>query len=613
MNPHPVAEASGTTPRDRVLRRSLSGKSGRSMTGRAFLLALPIACGVGSGCSEESRAPRAPVDVAVESPALAPIVDPEERIHDLDAVEDLSEEVANRLLAWGDTLRRRDFAATDELLADGFRGHDLGRTGPFTETGHTLGITAMSHGLEDLAVVDGPGFQSGLRGFLSPFGILDRVLPKTRAAEFSVDAPTWGALTVELHVYGRDGSGGRLGRTATLRMRCERRDAHWLFTHIAVTSVRDLRRDRPIFTDVAGPAGVAVQGPRFGTPENDSFFWNGAAAADVDMDGRFDIFVVGSDHNRLYRNRGDGTFDEIAATAGLEQPRAGTGALFTDVDNDGDPDLILGQVGFVNDGEQVGGPCLLFENQGDGTFQESGSRHGLNEAVAAFSICAADVNADGWIDLYVCGYNAEGFVTPDSWHEAGNGTRNLLYLNNGDGTFTERGEAAGVDDNGWSYAAAFADIDEDGDQDLYVANDYGRNRLYINRGDGTFDDRADELGVEDVGNGMGVTFGDDDGDGDLDLYVSNMSSSAGDRILKRLYDPAQSNDLTKTLYKLAAGNSIYQWDGKRFALSPRTRGGTNASWAWSAQYLDVDLDGDEDIACANGFLSGDEGYEFKDT
>ncbi|MEL6907807.1 MAG: VCBS repeat-containing protein, partial [Planctomycetota bacterium] len=173
--------------------------------------------------------------------------------------------------------------------------------------------------------------------------------------------------------------------------------------------------------------------------------------------------------------------------------------------------------------------------------------------------------------------------------------------------FEDVAERAGVRGTSWSYAAAAADVDQDGDTDLFVANDYGSNRLWLNAGDGTFQDGADALGVTDRGNGMGVTFGDLSGDGRLDLYVSNMSSTAGNRILGRLGDELDA-DVHALLKKLAAGNSIFLAGGSAedgFQRLPRERGGIDASWAWSAALFDVELDGDLDVFCANGFITGE--------
>jgi hypothetical protein len=146
-------------------------------------------------------------------------------------------------------------------------------------------------------------------------------------------------------------------------------------------------------------------------------------------------------------------------------------------------------------------------------------------------------------------------ITPDSWHKATNGTPNLLFINQGGLTFREAAREWGVDDRRWSYAAAFADVNGDGKPDLYVANDFGENALFVNRG-GRFDDEAKARGVLDPGNGMGADFGDYDNDGLLDLVVTNMSSTAGNRILGRMFPAATPQE--NVLKKLASGNSLFR-------------------------------------------------------
>ena len=169
--------------------------------------------------------------------------------------------------------------------------------------------------------------------------------------------------------------------------------------------------------------------------------------------------------------------------------------------------------------------------------------------------------------------------------------------------------AAGVGGSAWSYAAAAADYDADGVIDIAVANDYVENALYRGLGDGTYQDVAAAVGVLDVGNGMGSTWGDLDCDGQLDLYVSNMSSSAGNRILKRFAD-RQRSSTENVLFKLAGGNSVFLQRGGKFERLDPKAGGIGASWAWGSSLLDLDLDGDLDIYVANGFISGD---SLKDT
>jgi len=191
---------------------------------------------------------------------------------------------------------------------------------------------------------------------------------------------------------------------------------------------------------------------------------------------------------------------------------------------------------------------------------------------------------------------------PNSWSRATNGTPNLLFINQGDGTFREEARKWGVADARWSYAGAFADVDGDGRQDLYVANDFGENALFMNRGD-HFEDEARERGVVDPGNGMGVSFGDYDNDGDLDLHVTNMSSTAGNRILARLMPDASADDAL--LKKLAAGNSLFRNNGDgTFDNVAASAGGFGAGWAYGGGFVDFDNDGWEDTYTVNGFISG---------
>ncbi len=227
---------------------------------------------------------------------------------------------------------------------------------------------------------------------------------------------------------------------------------------------------------------------------------------------------------------------------------------------------------------------------------------GVARNAIGFSAVSADVNSDGRLDIYVTSYNRYGQVTPDSWFRATNGTPNLLFVSQPGGGFREEAAKWGVDDRRWSYAAEFADINADGKIDLYVANDFGEKALFINRGD-EFVDEAAARGVLDPGNGMGVSFGDYNNDGRLDLHASNMSSTAGNRILTRLFPNSGPQD--NVLKKLAAGNNLFEniGDGK-FRDVTADVGGFSGGWAWGGGFIDFDNDGWEDIYTPNGFISG---------
>jgi hypothetical protein len=348
---------------------------------------------------------------------------------------------------------------------------------------------------------------------------------------------------------------------------------------------------------VSAPAGVGASLPAFGAPGNGGFVWHGAAAADFDRDGWVDLFVTAPDRNFLYLNDRAGRFKDASDAAGVRVLAAGVGPLALDYDNDGDSDLFVSNVGSQ----------ILLENRlvpdGRLEFQDASQESGVGGAQGiGFSAVAGDVNNDGRQDIYVTSYNRYGQVTPDSWFRATNGTPNLLFVNQGDGKFKEEARKWGVDDARWSYAAAFADVNEDGRQDLYVANDFGEKALFVNRGD-RFVDEAKERGVLDPGNGMGVSFGDYNNDGLLDLHASNMSSTAGNRILARLFPTEGPKE--NVLKKLAAGNNLFENQGAgRFRDVTAEVGGFSGGWAWGGGFIDFDNDGWEDIYTPNGFISG---------
>ncbi|CAN5260647.1 hypothetical protein BH20ACI1_BH20ACI1_26390 [soil metagenome] len=280
----------------------------------------------------------------------------------------------------------------------------------------------------------------------------------------------------------------------------------------------------------------------------------------------------------------------------MEILASGSAPLVFDYDNDGDSDIFISAVG-----QQI----LLknrFKETGKLEFDDVSLEANVAKNAIGFSAVAGDVNGDGRLDVYVTSYNRYGQITPDSWFKATNGTPNLLFISQPNGTFLEEAAKWDVDDKRWSYAAEFTDVNGDGKIALYVANDFGEKALYINKGD-KFVDEANERGVLDPGNGMGVSFGDYNNDGRLDIHASNMSSTAGNRILTRLFPNAKAND--NVLKKLAAGNNLFEniGDGKFKDVTAEV-GGFGGGWAWGGGFIDFDNDGWEDIYTPNGFISG---------
>ncbi len=543
----------------------------------------------------------------VPLPSTISIDDPTQPIRDLEVVENLSEEVADRLLSLGELLTRRDFASSADYFAGDFAGHALGSLPEKERSPMPLGAEKRVLDSSAPTIVSREDFVGDLERLLGAWSRVELVLWKVKGAEFQAGPDHRpGKIRLFLDNIGDLPSGGREEITAWAWALAERRKGIWRIARFQLESAERARiEDRP-FHEISAAAGVAHLGIRYGQPGNTEDAWNGAACGDVDGYGRWDIFVPGAPRNFLYLARAEGGFREAAEERGLAHPGGGTGPVLFDHDNDGDQDLFVTHRAWVEGGKWQGETLRLYRNDGRGRFEDVSEAVGLAVRRYGFSATAWDYDQDGWVDLFVCGYGRMASQPNDSWIQARNGAPNSLFKNHGGERFEDVAAAIGIAGTSWTYASAAADYDEDGDLDLYVANDYGVKELWKNDGKGGFMDVAADLGVTDVGNGMGVTWGDLDGDGRLDLYVSNMSSTAGNRILGRLAESVDES-VYADLKKLASGNSIFLADPEGgFRRQAASAGGINGSWAWSAALCDLDLDGALDVYCASGFVSGDQ-------
>jgi len=342
----------------------------------------------------------------------------------------------------------------------------------------------------------------------------------------------------------------------------------------------------------------------------DIYGHNGVSVADIDNDGFDDLYICQSAGlpNRLYRNRGDGTFEDITESSGLGILENTVCALFADFNNDGFQDVIL---------VRNSGP-LLFLNQGDGKFRPKPDAFQFaSPPQGTFTGAAvADYDRDGWLDIYFplySYYQGTGqYKYPSPYHDAENGPPNFMMRNNRDGTFHDVTAPLGLDKNNtrYSFCCGWGDFDNDGWPDLYVVNDFGRKNLYRNNRDGTFTDVAPQQGVEDVGAGMSVCWLDYDNDRTQDLYVANMWTAAGVRVSMLDAFKTDSDPKVRALYqKHAMGNSLLQNHGTRFQDATNTAGIGVGRWAWSADSFDFDHDGFPDLYVVNGMVSGPSRYD----
>jgi hypothetical protein len=351
-----------------------------------------------------------------------------------------------------------------------------------------------------------------------------------------------------------------------------------------------------IFRDATDQAGITFRHVHGGNgrrylPET---MGAGGCVLDADGDGRMDVFLVQSGAltgppdpaaaSRLYRNAGDGTLVDVTAQAGLVGGGYGQGAACADYDGDGRTDIFVAQLG----------PDRLWRNTGGGRFQDVTAAAGASDTAWSVSAAFFDADGDGDLDLYVANYvdfslerhrdcvdrrsGQSVYCHPDVYPPA----PDSFFRNRGDGRFEEAGDSVGFRDRtGKGLGVVAADFDDDGRVDVFVANDSTPNFLFHNLGRGRFEERALVLGVafNEEGRtqaGMGVDAGDVDGDGRLDIIVTNLSREA---------------------------NSLFLGGVEQFTYGTRRAGLYEPSFkvlGFGVHMADVDNDGDLDLVVVNG-------------
>jgi len=353
----------------------------------------------------------------------------------------------------------------------------------------------------------------------------------------------------------------------------------------------------PTFSDYTKKAGVAHvhHGPSVDKRLQNLGPWftalgAGGSVGDYNNDGFEDVYVTDSLRgmpNVLYKNNGDMTFTDVAQKAGVanlnDDKHFSAMSLFFDCNNDGFKDLFVARFG----------QSALFKNNGDGTFKNISTRSKFLHERNTVAVVAMDYDRDGDLDLYQGNYFPDVDLTSvrttkllhDSWEAARNGGTNTLMQNDGNCVFTDKTTETGLGDTGWTLAIGTGDLDKDGWIDLYMANDFGPDKMYRNNADGSFEDVSEEAFGVDTKKGMNAELGDYDNDGWLDVYVTNITEP----FLNECNMLWRNNgDFTFTDVSMATKTC-------------------DTDWGWAAKFIDFDNNGWLDLYVLNGFISSGQG------
>ncbi|MBI3895883.1 MAG: CRTAC1 family protein [Acidobacteria bacterium] len=539
-------------------------------------------------------------------------------------------EIVGTLNLLASSLRSKDMSRIREFYSPRFRGSSLGLTSPrlAEEKDGICRFRLQS----DSKPLDCSGALAEWYAYLDSFEAIEEVgLHIHRLEEWK--ARSQKTATIRFELIGKPKGSPRFG--------IDRAYFRWKFQvtedRLQISESSLIEGDRSIgnrrfFTDVAGEAGIDFENQYYPPFLNQPLWFGmirygpaGITAVDYDNDGYYDLFIPDGVESKLFRNRGDGTFEDVTAAAGLSGLDGVSVAVFADYDNDGYKDL------FVSRTFQ---PNQLFHNNGDGTFTDVTKEAGIGEDSCTTVASWADYDNDGYLDLYVGRYLDPRKCIPTTFY-ARNGEPNQLYHNNGDGTFTNVTHKAGVGEIGLCLGTVWGDYDDDGYPDLYVVNDFGRNTLYHNNGDGTFTDVTIRTNTLAYGAGMNASIADYNNDGKLDIYVTNIRSEeawfAEAPTVRRYILNSFRQGVWKTdmpLYfemfrqsgfgfvgifqQMASGNTLLRNKGDGTFEDVTWAAGANpVGWFWGASFADFDNDGWQDIYMADGWVYNDPGTEIE--
>ena len=522
------------------------------------------------------------------------------------------------------------FPGLERFYAAGFSGNDLGLNKPGLETERD-GILTWKFG-GDNAVLDREGAIAEWRRYMEGFDDTEEIsLHLHRLEEWKSPDSVVASVRFE-HIGTLRGARRTCIDRASFQTSWQRNGGS-----LELSSWKFIQGERhysgqPHFTNVAHDAGIdflnryyppfLTEPLRFGMIR---YGPGGITAVDYNNDGLYDLFIPDGLESKLYRNRGDGTFEDVTREAGLAGLDGVSVAVFADYDNDGHKDLFV---------SRTFKPNQLFHNNGDGTFTDVTKQSGIGEDCCTTVAAWADYDNDGFLDLYVGRYLDPRKDIPTTFY-ARNGEPNQLYHNNGDGTFTNVTRQAGVGETGLCLGVVWGDFNDDGYPDLYVVNDFGRKTLYRNNGNGTFTDITVKSNTLAYGAGMSASYVDYDNDGKFDLYVTHIRSehswfAEGPTVrrymLKCLTQGTWKTDMplymqimrqsgagfVKVFQQMASGNTLLRNKGDGTFEDVTLKANANPpGWFWGAVFADFDNDGWQDVYAANGWVYNSKGTEIE--